>query len=50
MAEIKRYALVKDGVTVNIIVWDGETPYTPPDGMEVMPEEKAPPMIQPEPE
>ena len=26
MAEIKRYALVKDGVTVNIIVWDGETP------------------------
>lgn len=26
------YALVKDGVVVNVIVWDGKSPFNPPDG------------------
>jgi len=26
------YAHVKDGTVVNVSVWDGTTPYTPPDG------------------
>ena len=29
-----RYALINaDGLVVNAIVWDGETEYTPPDGL-----------------
>lgn len=42
MAEVKTYALVKDGKTVNVIAWDGEAPYTPPDGCDVVPIEDAP--------
>lgn len=29
------YAMVKDGVVVNVIDWDGITPYTPPEGCEL---------------
>lgn len=29
------YAMVKDGIVVNVIDWDGSTPYTPPDGCEL---------------
>lgn len=30
------YLLVKDGVIVNAIDWDGVTPYTPPEGHELV--------------
>lgn len=50
MAEVKSYALVKNGVTVNIIAWDGVAPYTPPDGCTIVPADQAPPMPQPDPE
>lgn len=26
------YAIVNNGIVENVIVWDGETPYTPPEG------------------
>ena len=29
------YAVVQDGVVVNVIEWDGVTPYTPPEGCEL---------------
>ena len=29
------YAMVKDGVVVNVIDWDGVTPYAPPEGCEL---------------
>lgn len=44
MAESQRYALVKDGKTINYIAWDGVTPYAPPDGCECVPADQAPPM------
>lgn len=47
MPESQRYALVKDGKTINFIAWDGETPYNPPDKCEVIIAEKAPPMEVP---
>ncbi len=28
-----RYAVIEDGVVVNIIVWDGESEYDPGDGV-----------------
>lgn len=31
-----RYALVKDGIVQNVILWDGAAPYTPPDGCEAV--------------
>lgn len=31
------YAMVKDGVIVNVIDWDGVTPYTPPEGCVLYP-------------
>jgi hypothetical protein len=31
------YAMVQGGVVVNIIDWDGVTPYTPPEGCELYP-------------
>lgn len=31
MGEEKRYAVVKDGKVINIIVWDGEQEYDAPD-------------------
>lgn len=45
----KRYAVVKDGKTVNVIVWDGVTSYTPPEGCELVLEADAPP-YEPAPE
>lgn len=38
-----RYALVRDGVTEAVIVWDGVSPYTPPPGCKLVPEAEAPP-------
>lgn len=29
------YAMVQNGVVVNVIEWDGVTPYTPPEGCEL---------------
>ena len=29
------YAMVRDGIIVNIIYWDGVSPYTPPEGCEL---------------
>lgn len=29
------YAMVQNGVIVNIVDWDGVTPYTPPEGCEL---------------
>lgn len=31
------YAMVKDGVVVNVIDWDGVTPYMPPEGCALYP-------------
>lgn len=42
-----RFALVKDGKTVNVIEWDAETEYTPPEGCKIMPAALAPPMPEP---
>jgi hypothetical protein len=30
-----KYALVQNGIVVNVILWDGVTPYTPPEGCEL---------------
>lgn len=27
-----RYAVVKDGIVINLIEWDGQAPYIPPEG------------------
>lgn len=27
-----RYAIVKDGIVENTVEWDGETPWSPPEG------------------
>lgn len=42
------YAIVKDGVTINLVAWDGVSPYTPLGDGYLVPADKAPPMIQPE--
>lgn len=31
-----RYAIVENGAVTNFVVWDGETPYTPPDGAQLI--------------
>ncbi len=31
-----RYALIKDGVVVNVIEWDGISSWTPPEGYELV--------------
>lgn len=31
------YAMVRDGIVVNIISWDGVTKYIPPEGCELYP-------------
>jgi len=33
--KVMNYAMVQNGVIVNIIDWDGVTPYTPPEGCEL---------------
>lgn len=45
-----RFALVQNGVTVNVIEWDGKTPYTPPTGCELVPEQTAPKFDPPKPD
>ncbi|MEQ1651078.1 MAG: hypothetical protein ABL897_01170 [Hyphomicrobium sp.] len=37
-----RFALVQNGVTINLIEWDGVCEYTPPKGCELVPERDAP--------
>ncbi len=36
-----RHQIVKDGIVINTIVWDGETKFTPPEGCEVIADEQA---------
>lgn len=31
-----RYAIVQSNTVVNVIVWDGESPWTPPEGTEAI--------------
>jgi hypothetical protein len=38
-----RYALVRNGATEGVILWDGTSPYTPPPGATLVPEAEAPP-------
>ena len=33
--KVMNYAMVQNGVIVNIVDWDGVTPYTPPEGCEL---------------
>lgn len=41
-----RWAMVRDGVTENVVVWDGDmSTWQPPDGVVMVPEADAPPMI-----
>jgi hypothetical protein len=30
------YALISNGLVVNMIVWDGQTPYAPPAGVQLV--------------
>lgn len=30
------HAIIRNGVVENIIVWDGKTPWTPPEGTEIV--------------
>lgn len=46
VAKIENYALVRDGVTINVIVWDGVSDYTPPDGCTLVKEASAPPRAE----
>jgi len=34
---MKMYALVQNGEVVNMIVWDGESEWTPPEGLTAIP-------------
>ena len=36
-----RYAIVKNNLVENVIVWDGKSPYTPPNGTIVIASETA---------
>jgi hypothetical protein len=29
VGNVKHYAIVESGVVINVVVWDGESPYTP---------------------
>lgn len=31
-----KYAIVRDGVVLNVTEWDGETPWSPPEGTEAV--------------
>lgn len=31
-----RYAIIRNGVVESVVVWDGETPWTAPEGTEVV--------------
>jgi hypothetical protein len=46
---MNRFALVRDGATQSIILWDGVSPYTPPPGCTLVPEAEAPPPAPPPP-
>lgn len=49
--EVRRYALVNraTGYTEDLCLWDGVTPWTPPEGFDVVPEGEAPPWPPAEP-
>jgi hypothetical protein len=32
-----RHALIEDGIVINVIVWDGESPYDPGEGVTIKP-------------
>jgi len=32
-----RHALIKDGTVINVIMWDGESPYDPGEGVTIKP-------------
>ena len=36
MADLSRYAIVRDGVVENVTVWDGVTEWSPPEGTEAV--------------
>ncbi len=36
MAEVKRYALIENGLVINIILWDGEAEYNPGDNIVII--------------
>lgn len=36
MAETQRYAIIEDGVVTNVILWDGQTDWAPPEGAVVV--------------
>jgi hypothetical protein len=42
---MNRYALVRDGATQSVILWDGVSPYTPPAGTTLVPVAEAPPAL-----
>lgn len=48
---VQRWAMVRDGVTENVILWDGDTAtWQPPDGVVMMLETDAPPQPTPAPQ
>lgn len=42
MWKIERYAIVENGETINVILWDGMTPLTLPEGQTLVLEKDAP--------
>jgi hypothetical protein len=36
-----RYAVIEDGIVVNVIIWDGATEWSPPEGQQVVPSNEA---------
>lgn len=36
MAEAAKYAVIRDGKVVNVILWDGKTEYDPGEGVELV--------------
>lgn len=38
--EIKTYCIIRDGKVENVVLWDGESDWTPPKGTEVVRAEK----------
>lgn len=38
---MNRYAIINDNAVVNVVLWDGETPYNPDGVLVLIPEEQA---------
>lgn len=43
MWKVERYCIVKNGETINVILWNGVDPLTLPPGQTLVREENAPP-------